>query len=111
VEVKRQWREADHSPQSSAKVKNQWSCTATSPYASMACAGVHFAPRFLYLKRNNFYFVWNIVLNVGFNGITSALEFQSKTGRLRNRENLLPVCDHVVCVCVCVYIYVYFFFF
>jgi hypothetical protein len=31
VGVKRQGREADHSPPSSAKVKNVWSCTSTSP--------------------------------------------------------------------------------
>ena len=29
--------EADHLPSSSAKFKNDWSCTATSPYAFMAC--------------------------------------------------------------------------
>jgi len=28
-------READHSPPSSAKVKNAWSCTSTPPYAIM----------------------------------------------------------------------------
>jgi hypothetical protein len=33
--VKRQGRKADHSPSSSAKVKNMWSYTFTSPYVLM----------------------------------------------------------------------------
>jgi len=44
--VKRLGREADHSPQSSAEVKNAWSCISTPPYVCMAC----------YLLRNNFIF-------------------------------------------------------
>jgi hypothetical protein len=35
--VKRPWREADHSPPSSAEVKNEWSYTPTAPYAFVAC--------------------------------------------------------------------------
>jgi len=27
--IKRQWRETAHSPESSAEVKNKWSCTST----------------------------------------------------------------------------------
>jgi hypothetical protein len=34
--VKRPGCEADHSPPSSAEVKNAWSCTSTPQYASMA---------------------------------------------------------------------------
>jgi hypothetical protein len=34
-EVKRPGREADHSPPSSAEVKNAWSYTSTSPYVFM----------------------------------------------------------------------------
>jgi hypothetical protein len=37
-EVKRPWSEADHSPQSSADVKNTWSYTSTPSYVCMACA-------------------------------------------------------------------------
>jgi hypothetical protein len=33
--------EAKHTHLSSAKVKNEWSCTSTFPYAFMACTGVH----------------------------------------------------------------------
>jgi hypothetical protein len=32
--VKRAWREADHSPPSSAKVKNAWNCTFTPHMSS-----------------------------------------------------------------------------
>jgi len=35
-EVKRSGREADHSPPSSAEVKNAWSYTATPQYVFMA---------------------------------------------------------------------------
>jgi len=34
--VKRPGREADHSPPSSAEVKNAWSCTSTPPYVFTA---------------------------------------------------------------------------
>jgi hypothetical protein len=34
--VKRPWREADHSPTSSAEVKNEWSCTSIPQYVFMA---------------------------------------------------------------------------
>jgi hypothetical protein len=34
--VNRPWREADHSPPSSAKVNNEWSCTSSPPYVFMA---------------------------------------------------------------------------
>jgi hypothetical protein len=34
--VKRPWREADHSPPTSAKVKKMWIYTSTPPYAFMA---------------------------------------------------------------------------
>lgn len=34
---KRPWSDASHSPPSSADVKNNWSCTSTTPYAFMAC--------------------------------------------------------------------------
>jgi hypothetical protein len=41
--------EADHSPQSSAEVKNVWSCTSTTPYVFMAwCLVKH---------RDNFNFI------------------------------------------------------
>jgi hypothetical protein len=36
--VKRQRREADHSPQTSAEVKKIWIYTSTLPYAFMDCA-------------------------------------------------------------------------
>jgi hypothetical protein len=40
--VKRPGREADHSPPSSAEVKNAWSCTSTPQYVFMAwCLGKH----------------------------------------------------------------------
>ena len=35
--VKRQRHEADHSPASSAEVKNEWSYTSTLPYAFRSC--------------------------------------------------------------------------
>jgi hypothetical protein len=38
--VKRPGREADHSPPSSAKVKNEWSYTSTPQYALMALCSV-----------------------------------------------------------------------
>jgi hypothetical protein len=34
--VKRQGRQADHSPPSSAEVENVWSCTSTPPYVFRA---------------------------------------------------------------------------
>jgi hypothetical protein len=34
--LKRRGREADHSPPSSAEVKNEWGYTITSPYVFMA---------------------------------------------------------------------------
>jgi hypothetical protein len=46
--VKRQGREADHLPPSSAEVKNEWSCTSTPQYAFMAWCSVK-AQRQLYL--------------------------------------------------------------
>jgi hypothetical protein len=46
--LKRQWREADHSPPSSAKVKNAWRYTSTSQYVFMVW--------FLVKHRGNFTF-------------------------------------------------------
>jgi len=37
--LKQPWREGEHSPGSSVKVKNAYSYTSTPPYAFMACAG------------------------------------------------------------------------
>ena len=37
--VRRLGHEADHSPQSSAEVKNDWSCTFSAAYVFMACTG------------------------------------------------------------------------
>ena len=31
--------QADHSPKSSRKIKNEWSCTSTTPRAFMLCRG------------------------------------------------------------------------
>ena len=44
AEVKRPRREADHPPPSCTEVKNEWSCTITSPYPFMVCKGrtLHF---------------------------------------------------------------------
>jgi hypothetical protein len=39
VGVKQLGYEVDHSPPSSAEVKNEWSCTSVPPYAFMACRG------------------------------------------------------------------------
>jgi hypothetical protein len=39
-ELKRPWREADHSPLTSAKVKKTWVCTSTPPYTFMAYASL-----------------------------------------------------------------------
>ena len=40
--VKRKGRDADHSPPSSAEVKNEWICNFTPSYAFMACTGTCF---------------------------------------------------------------------
>jgi hypothetical protein len=45
-EMKRQGREADHSPPSSGEVKNAWSCASPPPYVFMAC--------FLFKHKENF---------------------------------------------------------
>jgi hypothetical protein len=47
--VKRQGRESDHSPPSSADVKNVWSYTSTPQHAFMAWCSVKKAQRQLYL--------------------------------------------------------------
>lgn len=39
--LKQQGHEADHSPQSSAKVKNVWSCTSTSQYMLNSTLSLH----------------------------------------------------------------------
>jgi hypothetical protein len=38
--IKRPEREADHSPPSTAEVKNEWSCSSTPPYAFVAWCSV-----------------------------------------------------------------------
>jgi hypothetical protein len=43
--VKRQRCEVDHSPPSSAEVRNEWSYTSTPPYIFMACIGTTFLLR------------------------------------------------------------------
>jgi hypothetical protein len=40
LDVKQLGYEADHSSQSSAKVKNEWSCTSAPSCAFMACIGI-----------------------------------------------------------------------
>jgi len=47
--VKRPGRESDHSPQSSAELKNAWSYTSTLQYAFMAWCSVKKAQGQLYL--------------------------------------------------------------
>jgi len=44
--VKRLGREADHSPPSSAEVKNGWSCTSTPPYVFLAWRLVKYRNKF-----------------------------------------------------------------
>jgi hypothetical protein len=46
--VKRPWREADHSPPSSAEVKNAWSYTSTPQYAFMAWCFVKYRDNFTF---------------------------------------------------------------
>jgi hypothetical protein len=41
--VKRLGRETDHSPPSSAEVKNEWNCISTPQYAFMACAQLKYS--------------------------------------------------------------------
>jgi hypothetical protein len=36
----RAMHEADHWPQSNVEIKNEWSCTSTLPYASVACVEI-----------------------------------------------------------------------
>jgi hypothetical protein len=57
--IKRPGREADHSPPSSAEVKNAWSCTSTPQYAFMPWCLVKYRDNFtfyliLYCTRRNF---------------------------------------------------------
>jgi hypothetical protein len=46
--VKWPGREVDHSPPSSAEVKNEWSCTSTPPYAFMAWCLVKHRDNFIF---------------------------------------------------------------
>ena len=39
LRVKRVVLEADHSPLSSAEIKNEWSCTSAVPYVFILCTG------------------------------------------------------------------------
>jgi hypothetical protein len=47
-EVKQPGREADHSPTSSAEVKNAWSCTSTSQYVFMSWCLVKHRDSFIF---------------------------------------------------------------
>jgi hypothetical protein len=49
TEVTRPEREPDHSPPTSAEVKNAWSYTATPPYVFMALCLVKYKDNFFYL--------------------------------------------------------------
>jgi hypothetical protein len=52
---KRPWREADHSPPSSAEVRNAWNYTSTSQYAFIAWCSVKAQGQlYLYLYMNCF---------------------------------------------------------
>jgi hypothetical protein len=59
--VKRPRREADHSPPSSAEVKNAWSYTSTPPYVFIAWCLVKHRDNFTFYLLNYSFFVRGVL--------------------------------------------------
>ena len=57
-------READHSPKSSAELKNEWSYTSNFPYALMACTMITLFIIYLYLITSNYSTIFKNTLYV-----------------------------------------------